>query len=214
MSDRAVSPINLNPDLSFDAPSPDATHGSNSETEPASISPPDMSPREPKKPARKTPFTVVSVLPECDYKEEWEPKERRTDAYLSVQSELLPRPSAISTASHSELYKPSDARYTAIYQVPSLTTLPASILEYLNVHAADQLTVTQAHFFFSNAGTAPHGPTAKQATELAYFMRSWGFDVYAKLVPEENRLRLYIADRSQGGRKRDRLFWVCIYIFL
>lgn len=122
MSDRAVSPINLNPDLSFDAPSTDATHGSNSEIEPASISPPNMSPREPKKPARKTPFTVASVLPECDYKEEWEPKERRTDAYLSVQGECFRSfPNAISIASYSELYKPSGALHKCLYQATSLT---------------------------------------------------------------------------------------------
>ena len=100
--------------------------------------------------------------------------------------------------------------YISIYQVTSLTTLPASILAYLDNHAADQLTVTQARFFFENAGTAPHGPTAKQATELAYFMRSWGFDVYAKLVPKREKLRLYIANRAREDRDHDHLFWVCI----
>ena len=102
--------------------------------------------------------------------------------------------------------------YISIYQVTSLTTLPASILAYLDNHAADQLTVTQARFFFENAGTAPHGPTAKQATELAYFMRSWGFDVYAKLVPKEEKLRLYIANRAREDRDHDHLFWVSLLV--
>ncbi|KAL5454660.1 hypothetical protein PMIN07_007447 [Paraphaeosphaeria minitans] len=37
---------------------------------------------------RHVPFTIASVLSQTDYKEEWEPKERRSDAYLAVQSEL------------------------------------------------------------------------------------------------------------------------------
>ena len=93
MSDRAVSPTDLNPSA--------ATHGSNSNIEPQANMAPPAHARESKKPARKAPFTVSSVLPKCDYKEEWEPKERRTDAYLSIQSEKSrPHPIAIS---YSEL---------------------------------------------------------------------------------------------------------------
>ena len=82
------------------------------------------------------------------------------------------------------------------------------ILEYLDTHAADQLSVAQAHSFIENAGTKPHGPTAKQAVELCYFMRSHGFDVYTKLAPQEHKIRLYIADRNAMNRNRDKLFWV------
>lgn len=37
---------------------------------------------------RHTPFTIASVLRSTDYKEEWEPKKRRSDAYLTMQSKL------------------------------------------------------------------------------------------------------------------------------
>lgn len=39
-------------------------------------------------------------------------------------------------------------------------------------------------------------------------MRSYGFDMYTKLVPQENKIRLYIANRNALNRDHDELFWV------
>ncbi|KAF1971292.1 hypothetical protein BU23DRAFT_570067 [Bimuria novae-zelandiae CBS 107.79] len=113
-------------------------------------------------------FTIASVLPKCAYKEEWEPKERFTDAYISTQ---------------------------------------VQVLDYLSKHAADELTVAQAYFFTENAGTKPYGPTAKQAVEICYFMRSFGFDVYLKMAPREKKIRLFLADRNALTREQDHLYW-------
>ena len=76
MTDQTAFPIEFDPAFSFDASS-HATHGSDSEIDPLTSTMSDQ---------RRVPFTVSSALPKCDYKEEWELKERRTDAYLSVQS--------------------------------------------------------------------------------------------------------------------------------
>lgn len=83
------------------------------------------------------------------------------------------------------------------------------ILNYLSTHAADELHPAQAYFFTENAGTKPHAPTAKQAVDLCYFMRSHGFDTYAKLDPRGEKLQLFIADRDTGEyRGQDKLYWV------
>ncbi|KAL1600460.1 hypothetical protein SLS60_006846 [Paraconiothyrium brasiliense] len=127
-----------------------------------------MSDPFPQQNRRGVPFTVASTLRPTDYKEEWVPKERRSDAYLAVQ---------------------------------------VQILTYLNTHAADELTTAQAHFFTENAGTKPYGPSAKQAVELCYFMRSHGFDTYVKMDAGDKKIRLYVANRDTRDRSRDNLYW-------
>ncbi|KAL5395111.1 hypothetical protein PMIN03_006390 [Paraphaeosphaeria minitans] len=184
MSDRSVSPFtvisNLNPAAAPPAPAhnppalpqvddidPDNEYLHNLRS---LFAPPvDMSNPFAETRRRHVPFTIASVLSQTDYKEEWEPKERRSDAYLAVQ---------------------------------------IGILNFLATRAADELHPAQAHFFTENAGTKPHTPTAKQAVELCYFMRSHGFDTYAKLDPRGEKLQLYVANRDTGEyRGQDSLYW-------
>lgn len=83
MSARFASPVLFDPHFSFDTPSASATGDLDVNIDPLTKM------DEKKAGKRAVPFTVASVLPKCDYKEEWEPKERRTDAYSSAQSEWL-----------------------------------------------------------------------------------------------------------------------------
>ncbi|KAF2449712.1 hypothetical protein P171DRAFT_198584 [Karstenula rhodostoma CBS 690.94] len=188
MSDRSVSPFTVNPDFNPAAAPPAPAHVVHNPPVPLQIddidpeneylnnlrnlfAPPiDMSnPFAQHTIHRHMPFTIASVLPRTAYKEEWEPKERRSDAYLAMQIQIL---------------------------------------TYLTTHAADELHPAQAHFFTENAGTKTHAPTAKQAVELCYFMRSHGFDTYVRLDPRGEKLRFYIADRDAGERRgQDSLYW-------
>jgi hypothetical protein len=107
MSDRSVSPFTVNPNFNpAAAPGPAAAHAYvNPNTPPLPqiddidfnndylnllrnpfADPNNMFPQQTTR--RHVPFTVASVLPRTDYKEEWEPKERRSDACLAVQSKL------------------------------------------------------------------------------------------------------------------------------
>lgn len=108
MSDRSVSPFTVNPNLNPATAAPPApahvVHNFSivpqiDDTDPENeylnnqrslFAPPiDMSnPFAQQSRRQLVPFTVTSVLPRTNYKEEWEPKERRSDAYLAIQSEL------------------------------------------------------------------------------------------------------------------------------
>jgi hypothetical protein len=116
MSDRSVSPFTVTPNINpAAAPGPAPVHTHVNPNPPALPSIDDIDPdndylndlRNPhgdpnnmfpqRTTRRQVPFTVASVLPRTDYKEEWEPKERRSDAYLAVQSKLSHLLPAIAT---------------------------------------------------------------------------------------------------------------------
>lgn len=124
MSDRSVSPGTVNPNVNFpplvreipDFPAPTYIHGSDADHDDeylnnirtvgaASGYPDDMSNLFPPTDNRRVPFTVSSALRHTDYKEEWEPKERRSDEYIAAQS----KQSSLATVQGSEL--PDDGLY-------------------------------------------------------------------------------------------------------
>ena len=98
MSDSLTAPNLFDPNFTLDAHSSLATHEPEDDLDPLTTMSDDSSKNEEGK--RMVPFTVASVLPKCDYKEEWEPKERRTDAYNAVQSKCF-----LSLLKHVQCYR-------------------------------------------------------------------------------------------------------------
>lgn len=80
------------------------------------------------------------------------------------------------------------------------------LLQWLGLHASDTLTVRQAYYWTENIAEDKH-PQAKDALRLCYYMRSQGFDTYAKF--QKSRMSLYIASQPTEvtSPKSDRLYW-------
>lgn len=83
-----------------------------------------------------------------------------------------------------------------------------SVLEYLETKASDSLSIKQArHWTRSIGATGNKAPTVKDALRLCYYMRSQGFDVYARF--EKKNMLLYIVKQTSHdrGKDHDTLYW-------
>ncbi|KAL5387921.1 hypothetical protein DPSP01_003320 [Paraphaeosphaeria sporulosa] len=123
MSDRSVSPFTVNPNPNPAAAPPTPAHDLPVLPQIDDIDPDneylhslrsifapsfDMSnPFAQSSRRRHVPFTVASVLPRTEYKEEWEPKERRSDDYLAMQIDIL---NFLTTHAADELH-PAQAHF-------------------------------------------------------------------------------------------------------
>lgn len=97
-----------------------------------------------------------------------------------------------------------------------LTLCKVTVLRYLDSYASDQLTQAQAHLFTRAIDLLDGRPTIQEAIKLCYYMRSLGFDTYARILPTRNVVRLHVVvipEMNEGEmvESQDKIYWVCIH---
>lgn len=83
------------------------------------------------------------------------------------------------------------------------------VLDYLRTNAADSITPTQAHRWTQTVDPGGYGePLAHEALRLCYYMRSQGFDVYAKFFFSKT-FELFVVNQLSNirGEGYDHLYW-------
>jgi hypothetical protein len=85
------------------------------------------------------------------------------------------------------------------------------MLAFLEANAADQLQPEYAYRVTTSIDSQTRYPNWKEALEFCYWMRSQGFDTYAKLTLNSTEssmiVSLWIADPTMNDRAADKLYW-------
>ncbi|KAI4960823.1 hypothetical protein J4E86_002448 [Alternaria arbusti] len=120
-----------------------------------------------------------------------------------AQSALKPATTLVSMLPKTPYNEVKEAEGTM--NTPSYTKVQLALLEYLNKHASEKLTVRQAHNWTERIADNMH-PAAKDALRLCYYMRSQGFDTYADV--RDGSIELYLSKQApEKGRSKASLYW-------
>ncbi|KAI4651941.1 hypothetical protein J4E93_002137 [Alternaria ventricosa] len=120
-----------------------------------------------------------------------------------AQSALKPATTLVSMLPKTPYNEVKEAEGTV--NTPAYTKVQLALLEYLNKHASEKLTVRQAHSWTEHIADNLH-PAAKDALRLCYYMRSQGFDTYADV--RDGSINLYLSKQApEKGRSKASLYW-------
>ncbi|KAI4694431.1 hypothetical protein J4E81_006648 [Alternaria sp. BMP 2799] len=120
-----------------------------------------------------------------------------------AQSALKPATTLVSMLPKTPYNEVKEAEGTV--NTPAYTKVQLALLEYLNKHASEKLTVRQAHNWTERIADNMH-PAAKDALRLCYYMRSQGFDTYADV--RDGSIELYLSKQApEKGRSKASLYW-------
>ncbi|KAF1958264.1 hypothetical protein CC80DRAFT_27456 [Byssothecium circinans] len=82
-----------------------------------------------------------------------------------------------------------------------------AVLKFLEKNASDQLSPSLANKFTAAIDPKAGYPSAKEALRFCYYMRSQGFDTYARF-PKGKGMQFFVATaETRGVAARDNLYW-------
>ncbi|PVH97571.1 hypothetical protein DM02DRAFT_79388 [Periconia macrospinosa] len=118
----------------------------------------------------------------------------------------LPEPIVkVATALPKVSYKENQDEYRTLDYIQA----QLKVLGHLKNTPADNLTAPMAASFIRRIKPDDGTPTALQALQLCYYMRSLGFDTYALWDQAWGELKFYVA--ASLTNPLDLLFWVCTF---
>lgn len=85
--------------------------------------------------------------------------------------------------------------------------ITVAALNFLDKHASEDLTTSQARSFTEMISPDRY-PSVCDAIRFCYYMRSIGFDTYAKVDPQKSLIKLFVADPSMAHGDADKKYWV------